>query len=64
MSFLANVKENSKACDPFVSEGDQSFTGKVALGKYPIILVVNRLESGDERIAYSMIKFTNEQVIE
>lgn len=36
------------ACDPFVSEGDQSFTRKITLGKYPIILVVKRLESGDE----------------
>ncbi|MBR0603241.1 DUF4241 domain-containing protein [Bacillus safensis] len=25
------------ACDPFVSDMDQSFTRKVALGKYPII---------------------------
>ncbi|PNU23955.1 hypothetical protein C1954_04560 [Bacillus stratosphericus] len=49
---------------PFVSEGDQSFTRKVALGKYPIILVIRRLESGDERVAYAMIKFTNEQAIE
>ncbi|MGG0027314.1 DUF4241 domain-containing protein [Bacillus safensis subsp. osmophilus] len=48
----------------FRSEGDQSFTRKVALGKYPILLVVKRLESGDERVAYSMIKFTNEQAIE
>ncbi|WP_269201376.1 DUF4241 domain-containing protein [Bacillus safensis] len=52
------------ACDPFVSEGDQSFTRKVALRKYPILLVVKWLESGDERIAYAMIKFTNEQAIE
>ncbi|GLF81538.1 DUF4241 domain-containing protein [Bacillus safensis] len=52
------------ACDPFVSEEDQSFTRKVALGKYPIILVVKRLESGNERVAYEMIKFTNEQAIE
>ncbi|TKD56799.1 DUF4241 domain-containing protein [Bacillus sp. S2(2019)] len=52
------------ACDPFVSEGDQSFTRKVAQGKYPILLLVKRLESGDERIAYAMIKFTNEQAIE
>ncbi|WP_415475361.1 DUF4241 domain-containing protein [Bacillus safensis] len=49
------------ACDPFVSEGDQSFTRKVAIGKYPILLLVKRLESGDERAAYAMIKFTNEQ---
>ncbi|NRF06767.1 DUF4241 domain-containing protein [Bacillus safensis] len=49
---------------PFVSEGDQSFTRKVALGKYPILLVVKRLENGDEHIAYSMIKFTTEQAIE
>ncbi|MDR7669005.1 DUF4241 domain-containing protein [Bacillus altitudinis] len=46
------------ACDPFVSEGDQSFTRKVAIGKYPILLLVKRLESEDERIAYAMIKFT------
>ncbi|MGG4171424.1 DUF4241 domain-containing protein [Bacillus safensis] len=52
------------ACDPFVSEGDQSFTRKVALRKYPILLVVKWLESGDERVAYAMIKFTNEQAIE
>ncbi len=52
------------ACDPFVSEGDQSFTWKVAIGKYPILLLVKRLESGDERVAYAMIKFTNEQAIE
>ncbi|KOA81057.1 hypothetical protein ACR53_04560 [Bacillus stratosphericus] len=52
------------ACDPFVSEGDQSFTRKVAQGKYPILLLVKRLESGDERVAYAMIKFTNEQAIE
>ncbi|WP_142407262.1 DUF4241 domain-containing protein, partial [Bacillus altitudinis] len=52
------------ACDPFVSEGDQSFTRKITLGKYPIILVVKRLESGDERVAYAMIKFTNELAIE
>ncbi|WP_224929307.1 DUF4241 domain-containing protein [Bacillus safensis] len=52
------------ACDPFVSEGDQSFTRKVTLGKYSILLVVKRLESGDERVAYTMIKFTNEQAIE
>ncbi|MCM2989143.1 DUF4241 domain-containing protein [Bacillus safensis] len=31
---------------------------------YPILLVVKRLESGDERVAYAMIKFTNEQAIE
>lgn len=52
------------ACDPFISEGDQSFTREVALGKYPILLIVKRLESGDERVAYAMIKFTNEQEIE
>ncbi|WP_426052764.1 DUF4241 domain-containing protein [Bacillus sp. DC4300-2b2] len=52
------------ACDPFVLEGDQSFTRKVTLGKCPILLVVKRLESGDERAAYAMIKFTNEQAIE
>ncbi|MEK3971949.1 DUF4241 domain-containing protein [Bacillus sp. FSL M7-0558] len=52
------------ACDPFVSEGDQSFTRKVALGKYPILLIVKRLQSGDERVAYAMIKFTNEQATE
>ncbi len=52
------------ACDSFVSEGDQSFTRKVALGKYPILLVVKRLESGGERVAYAMIKFTNEQATE
>ncbi|MFP3812700.1 DUF4241 domain-containing protein [Bacillus sp. SIMBA_005] len=51
------------ACDPFDSDGDQSFTRKVTLGKYPIILVVKRLESGDERVAYAMIKFPNEQAI-
>ncbi|MFJ7160188.1 DUF4241 domain-containing protein [Bacillus safensis] len=38
------------ACDSFVSEGDQSsFTRKVTLGKYPILLVVKRLENGYER---------------
>lgn len=52
------------AYDPFVSEGDQSFTRKVAIGKYPILLLVKRLESGVERVAYAMIKFTNEQAIE
>lgn len=52
------------ACDPFVSEGNQSFMRKVALGKHPILLMVKRLESGDERVAYAMIKFTNEQAIE
>lgn len=52
------------ACDPFVSEGNQFFTRKVAIGKYPILLLVKRLESGDERVAYAMIKFTNEQAIE
>ncbi|MCY7470689.1 DUF4241 domain-containing protein [Bacillus safensis] len=52
------------ACDPFVSEGDQSFTRKVALGKYPILLVVKRLKSRDERVAYAMIKFTNVQALE
>lgn len=52
------------ACDPFVSEGNQSFTRKVTLGKYPILLLVKRLESGDERVVYAMIKFTNEQPIE
>lgn len=31
---------------------------------YPILLVVKRLESGDERVAYAIIKFTNEQAIE
>lgn len=36
----------------------------VAIGKYPILLLVKRLESGDERVAYAMIKFTNEQAIE
>ncbi|WP_422388568.1 DUF4241 domain-containing protein [Bacillus altitudinis] len=41
-----------------------SFTWKVAIGKYPILLLVKRLESGDERVAYAMIKFTNEQAIE
>ncbi|XNN68324.1 DUF4241 domain-containing protein [Bacillus pumilus] len=49
------------ACDPFVSEGDQSFTRKVALGKDPILIVVKRLENGDERVAYTMVKFTSEQ---
>ncbi|KIL26158.1 hypothetical protein B4133_2733 [Bacillus altitudinis] len=52
------------ACDPFVSEGDQSFSKKVHPRKYPILLMVKRLESGDERVAYAMIKFTNEQAIE
>ncbi|MBU8607468.1 DUF4241 domain-containing protein [Bacillus pumilus] len=52
------------ACDPFVSEGDQSFSKKVHPGKHPILLMVKRLESGDERVAYAMIKFTNEQAIE
>lgn len=52
------------ACDPFVSGMDQSFTRKVVLGKYPIILVVKRLENGDEQVAYAMIKFTNEQATE
>ncbi|WP_189318745.1 DUF4241 domain-containing protein [Bacillus pumilus] len=52
------------ACDPFVSEGDQSFTRKVTLGKYPILLIVKRVQSGDERVAYAMIKFTNEQATE
>ncbi|AZV53217.1 DUF4241 domain-containing protein [Bacillus sp. NMCC46] len=51
-------------CDPFVSEGDQSFSKKVHPGKYPILLMVKRLESGDERVAYAIIKFTNEQAIE
>lgn len=36
---------------PFVSEGDQSFSKKVHPGKYPILLMVKRLESGDERVA-------------
>ncbi|MCY1096812.1 DUF4241 domain-containing protein [Bacillus safensis] len=52
------------ACDPFVSEGDQLFTRKVAQGKYPILLVVKRLESGDDCVVYALIKFTNEQAIE
>ncbi|MGQ8947790.1 DUF4241 domain-containing protein [Bacillus altitudinis] len=34
------------------------------MGKYPILLLVKRLESGEERVAYAMIKFTNEQTIE
>lgn len=29
-------------CDHFVSEGDQSFTSKLAIGKYPILLLVKR----------------------
>ena len=45
-------------------KGTNPFTRKVTLGKYPIILVVKRLESGDERVAYAMIKFTNELAIE
>ncbi|WP_282916994.1 DUF4241 domain-containing protein [Bacillus altitudinis] len=32
--------------------------------EYPILLLVKRLESGDERVAYAMIKFTNEQAVE
>ncbi|MEK5334731.1 DUF4241 domain-containing protein [Bacillus sp. FSL M8-0166] len=64
LGYIEITSGHIVACDPFVSEGDQSFTRKVALGKYPILLVVKRLESGDERVAYSMIKFTNEQLIE
>lgn len=64
LGYIEITSGHIVACDPFVSEGDQSFTRKVALGKYSIILVVKRLESGDERVAYAMIKFTNEQAIE
>lgn len=64
LGYIEITSGHIVACDPFVSEGDQSFTRKVTLGKYPIILVVKRLESRDERVAYAMIKFTNEQAIE
>ncbi|MHA7912948.1 DUF4241 domain-containing protein [Bacillus altitudinis] len=29
-----------------------------------MLLLVKRLESGDKRVAYAMIKFTNQQVTE
>lgn len=64
---LGNIEITSGrivACDPFVSEGDHPFSMKVHPGKYLILLMVKRLESGDERVAYAMIKFTNEQAIE
>ncbi|WP_169056856.1 DUF4241 domain-containing protein [Bacillus pumilus] len=64
---LGNIEITSGrivACDPFVSEGYHPFSMKVHTGKYPILLMVKRLESGDERVAYAMIKFTNEQTTE
>ncbi|KAB3541147.1 DUF4241 domain-containing protein [Bacillus sp. FSL R5-0654] len=64
LGYIEITSGHIVACDPFISEGDQSFTREVALGKYPILLIVKRLESGDERVAYAMIKFTNEQEIE
>ncbi|WP_165585027.1 DUF4241 domain-containing protein [Bacillus safensis] len=46
LGYIEITSSHIVACDPFVLEGDQSFTRKVTLGKYPIILVVKRLESG------------------
>ncbi|MDQ0817915.1 hypothetical protein QF033_002493 [Bacillus pumilus] len=63
LGYIEITSGHIVACDPFVSEGDQSFTRKIAQGKHPILLLVKRLESGDERVAYAMIKFTNEQAI-
>ncbi|APP16232.1 uncharacterized protein BTUAT1_25090 [Bacillus altitudinis] len=64
LDYIEITSGHIVACDPFVSEGDQSFSKKVHSGKYPILLMVKRLESGDERVAYAMIMLTNEQAIE
>ncbi|MBD3860376.1 DUF4241 domain-containing protein [Bacillus sp. 28A-2] len=55
LGYIEITSGHIVACDPFVSEGDQSFSKKIHLGKYPILFMVKRLESGDERVAYAMI---------
>ncbi|WP_316569155.1 DUF4241 domain-containing protein [Neobacillus sp. YIM B06451] len=50
------------ACDPFTGMDDEPFTKQVTPGKYPVLFSIIRYESKDERIAFAMIKFSNNKV--
>jgi hypothetical protein len=50
------------AADLLLSEG-RPFVQRIKPGKYPITLIADRIESGDERIALAMIQFSDSPVV-
>lgn len=45
------------ACDPFlVSSEEGPFTRTVPPGRYPVLVNVARMQSGDERVAYAIVR--------
>jgi hypothetical protein len=50
------------ACDPFIGMEEVPFTKHVKPGKYPVLVNILRYKNDDERVAYAMIKFSNNEV--
>jgi hypothetical protein len=52
------------AVDPYIiSEYDKSFLNTVPIGKYPIYISIVTYESGDQRIAFAAIQFSDKNPI-
>lgn len=52
------------ACDPLVQPEQPSFTQKVAEGDYEVKIAIARYDSGDERVAFAMLRFSEEQAVQ
>lgn len=48
------------ACDPLVNPETPSFTVQVPPGRYPIVLSLARMDSGDERVALAMLRVSSQ----
>jgi hypothetical protein len=47
------------ACDPFICDQMQPFTRKVPTGRFPVQLAITRAPSGDQRVAFARILFSD-----
>lgn len=52
------------ASDPLVEPDQPSFTQKVVVGDYEVKLAIARFDGGDERIAFAMVSFSEDQPVE
>lgn len=50
-------------CDPFACEPGIPFTKRVPTGRFPVQLAVTRTPSGEQRVAYARIRFSDRPVV-
>ena len=51
------------ACDPIVMYGRDEFTQKFPIGQFPVQLSIVKINNANERVAYSRIKFSDNDVV-